>query len=202
MTELQVKAAQLEEERRHNRETEKLQTAQNQYNKEHFERSDTYTGEHYVRADQAGLISANASAMNAQTNRLNYQLQHDMEYLPKVTEGEYSVDQVDLGYGSGLPLSAQKKIAEIENLTLNQGIVSVPAGTTIYEPGKGVYTVKHTGSDVSRNENVGLQKDILNANVFEKYTSGVGKTLSGTSSVLNSVFGKGGIVNTIRDLNE
>lgn len=211
MTELQIRAQQLKEERRHNLATENLQNAQNQYNKEHYERSDTITGEHYNRSDTAGLISANASAMNAETQRLQYQLQHDIEYLPTYTVDGNSVEQVILGYGSGLPLSAQKKIAEIEQLTLNAGIVTVPDVVTnnptdsnivgYNRDAKGNWSpAKLAEMRTSKNEYVTKQGDVLNASIIEKYASSAGKALTGLSSLATATFGKGGIINTIRDL--
>lgn len=156
MTELQVKAAQLAEDKRHNLATEKLTKDLNAAQAEHLSRSDEYTASHYERSDTAGLISANASAMNAksnymnaETNRKNYEMQHDIEYGWTGSEG----------YPSGMPLSAQQKNADIQK------------------------TIEITKA----------QLEDYAANALYKKSSAV-------SNILNSVFGKGGIINTVSDI--
>lgn len=163
MTELQVKAAQLAEEKRHNIETEKLTKDLNAAQATHLRESDRYTEEHYKRGDTAGLISANANAMNASTNRKNYEMQYDIEYGWTGTKG----------YPSGMPLSAQRKNAELELLVLDEDS-GMPAVQLARDQKK---------SEIARN----------NAEVANKVATGF-------SSVLNATFGKGGVVNTIKDL--
>lgn len=110
MTQNQINFAKLQEDARHNREQEKLTKEQNKLTKTsvlsqkaHYERSDAYTDAHYQRSDAASMVSANAQAMNAVTNRKNYEMSYDIEY-------GWTGDE---GYPQGTPLSAQLKNAEL-----------------------------------------------------------------------------------------
>lgn len=113
MTQNQISFATLEESRRHNAAEESLKREQNKLTKKmnaetakHYSRQDEINKSHYERSDasgsisaQANLISANASALNASTNRKNYEMAYDIEY------GWTG----DTGYPKGMPLSAQRK---------------------------------------------------------------------------------------------
>jgi hypothetical protein len=133
MTQNQISFYKAKEDQRHNLANEALTKEQNRINKKHLNRQDTYTSEHYERSDTAGLISANAAAMNstasmknADTNRKNYEMQYDIEYgwtnKPLTlywydpTTGRTSDSQKDgylplYNYPNGMPLSAQQKDA-------------------------------------------------------------------------------------------
>lgn len=164
MTELQIKAAQLAEDRRHNLKTEQLTGDLNKAQAKHLETSDVYTAEHYVRSDRAGMVSANANAMNAETNRLNYGMQHDIEYG---WTGDY-------GYPSGMPLSAQKKTAEIAQI--------VGEGTPAAE---------------TQQKQRELELEATRAKTELSKAQALNQKITGATSILNSVFGKGGVVQTV-----
>lgn len=132
MTQNQINFASIAEQQRHNLAEESLKKQQNkltkQMNKEtakHYQRQDEINKAHYERSDSAGMlsaqasmVSANASALNAQTNKSKYEMEYDIEYGWTGTEG----------YPEGMPLSAQEK-----NLRLEQSARKFPYEQSVLE---------------------------------------------------------------------
>lgn len=113
MTQNQIAAASLAENRRHNLESEKDVDYQNKVTSKHYQRQDAINREHYERSDTAGMISANASALNAQsnaqnaaTNRKNYEMAYDIEYGWTNNQDPYVIKD--------MPLSARQKILGLQ----------------------------------------------------------------------------------------
>lgn len=135
MTQNQLSFATLEESKRHNAAEEMLKQEQNALNKKanketakHYERQDAINKAHYERSDssgalsaQASMVSANASALNAQTNQSKYKMEYDIEY-------GWTGDK---GFPEGMPLTAQRKNLELyqmaEEFPYNVGIKKAEA---------------------------------------------------------------------------
>lgn len=162
MTQNQVAFYKAREDARHNVEQEKIGKMQNKINRQHLKRQDEYTSAHYERSDTAGMISANASAMNAQaaatnaaTNRKNYEMQYDIEY--NWTQQPLRYDEMQMPDGSttivynypkGMPLSAQVKDAQA--MTALYGAVYEPTRQE-YEKAEKVSNVLNRGSGSVQN---------------------------------------------------
>lgn len=170
MTSNQIAFANLREQTRHNREQEKLTHESNKATKKHYQNQDKYTSEHYERSDTAGLISANAGAINAQaastnanTNRKKYEMEYDIEYGWTGSGG----------YPAGMPLSAQQKSADIQ--------------TTIYKGEQERYSM----------ENMPKKLQIENyLNVAKTLQSGS----SAVNNVFNALYGKQGLLGALETI--
>lgn len=204
MTELQVKAATLAENVRHDKATEKLTKQMNTATKQHYQAQDTYTAAHYERSDTAGMISANASAINAQasatnaeTSRKKYQMDYDIEY--GYTGTMYGQDAN--GNYIKVPLSAQEKIANIEQKTLEPYTYEGANITGYFLDKNGKW--QPSGTTVVKtkpNTFVEQEKAQREAKVAETKASTANKNAGAVSSILNSTFGKQGVVKSIVDL--
>lgn len=157
----QLQSAQTAEAVRHNVQQERLSAQSNAISEKHYERADTAG----MTSAQASIISANASALNAETNRSKYKMEYDIEY------GWTG----NTGYPQGMPLSAQRKSAELELLTLDE-YSKMPA--------------------------VQLAREKEQAEISQKKAQAANYSSGAMSNILNSIFGKQGVTKTIVDLTE